>query len=191
VTSIDPSPYSHDGGVVSALFTQLLTAAYNGLETPETRLGIPDAAYLSHDAPPEDCCDFLALWIRQQYPFLPGEFPQQLQPLPQRGCQPVQFAARLTLSLRRPCAPDLSADQFDPFPEPGEETAAAVDLMIDSRALICAVGSTWQGLVDGVYGIGIGQLHYSPLLPTGSATGCFGWDWDIDIALEGCKTACS
>lgn len=191
MTSIDPAPYSHDGGVVAGLFTQLLTAAYNGLAEPETRLGVPDAAYLSHDAPPEDHCCFLALWVRQWYPFLPGEFPVQIQPIPQSYCRPVGYAARLSLSLRRPCSPDLKADQFDPFPEPTEETAAAVDLMIDARALQCAVGGTWQGLIDGVYGPGMVEAFYGPMVPTGQATGCFGWDWDIDLGLVGCQVGCS
>lgn len=190
MTSLDPSPYSHDGGIVAALFTQLLTAAYNGLAEPETRLGVPDAAYLSHDAPPEDQCNFLALWVSQWYPVLPGEFPQQIQPVPQAGCHPVEFAARVTLSLRRPCAPDLGADSFDPFPEPTAETAAAVDLMVDARALQCTAGAEFPGIVDSVYGPGIVELFYGPMLRTGGSTGCFGWDWDIDLGLVGCRTAC-
>jgi hypothetical protein len=187
MSMIETGAWGHDGEAMAALLQKLLLKAWEGLN--DTRLGVPDQAVLSHDFPPEDCCNFLALWVRPWVPFVEGEFPNEPAPLtPGARCRQFEFFPRLTLTLRRPCAPDLKPDPSNPFPEPGEETAAAIDMIIDARALQCAVASTWPGIVGDTYVDA--QMWPRQMSPTGGSTGCFGWDWEIDIETRGCKTTC-
>lgn len=174
-----------DGALVTALLTDLAMMAYESLA--DTRLGVPEGGYLSHDEPPEDTCDFLALWVRSWTPYLAGQFPTPQAEVAR--CQRIEWGPSLILSLRRPCSPDLKGDRANPFPEPTDETAAAVDLIEDIRVLQCTVLNDWPTRLQVDFPGAV--LLPASIDPTGSTTGCFGWDWEIQMELpSGCRMAC-
>jgi hypothetical protein len=188
-TGTDPGTWAHDGERIETLLADLVDIAYAGLV--DTRLGCPKDVHMSHDEPPEDSCNFLALWVRSWTPYVAGQFPVQLAQVhelgPGGGCMPLEWGADVVLALRRPCSPDVGPRE-NPFPSGDDEHAAALDMIGDARALQCVVGSQWLPRLQQLYGGA--QLWWEPMTTTGGITGCFGWDMPVKLELYGCKTGC-
>jgi hypothetical protein len=148
----------------------------------ETSLGVPPIGGLWHDQPVEDCPG-LFLWVREWVPVIVGQFPQQeATPEP---CRPVDMLPRIVVSLRRPCAPIPDARGNV---DPNLEIAAAEDLIIDARALTCTIFRDWPARLHQDYPGAF--LLYGPMVSTGFTSNVFGWDQNVLIELEGCRSQC-
>jgi hypothetical protein len=174
---VDPSPYTHDGVPFANLATQLVDAAAAALT--QTTLGSVEWHGVWHDAPPEDCPEFLSLWIREFVPIAAGEFPAPAATL--QRCDDVDYHPRFVLSLRRPCAtiPDAHADV-----DIQAESDLAQALYVDLRALTCGVKTSWPPIVEAMYGDA--AIMWGQIVPTGASTNLMGWDWDITVAVPEC-----
>jgi hypothetical protein len=175
------APFSHDGMPVLKLLQDFATLAMAGLA--ETSLGVPPIGGLWHDQPTEDCCSGLFVWVREWIPVIVGQFPTQ-EPFPDQ-CRPVDMLPRVVVSLRRPCAPIPDARGYV---DPADEGAAAEDLIVDARALTCTIFRTWPTRLHQDYPGAL--LLYGPMTATGATTNCQGWDMNVLIELEGCRSQC-
>jgi hypothetical protein len=135
-------------------------------ETPDGR---PTNCFISHGEPADDCCDFLAVWLRRIYPTT--KFPQFTEGSDR--CGNTHAAVEFGVRLMRPCFPTLEDNAFNPFPD--QETSiepAAENLLIDAWVLECCLlglGSTF-GPANDCQDFRMGELR-----PAGPRGGCAGW----------------
>lgn len=176
------APYTHDGVPVLELLQQMAGAAMDALA--QTPMGVPPEGGLWHDAPTEDCCHGLYLWVQEWTPVAAGQFPQTAVNVDR--CLLVDLIPRIAVTVRRPCAPIPDEAGNVPY---ADELAAAEDLIVDARALLCGITATWPTLVDAKYPGG--RIMWGSITPTGAASNCFGWDFTATIEITGCRAACS
>ncbi|HNX51454.1 MAG TPA: hypothetical protein PKL08_14895 [Thermoanaerobaculaceae bacterium] len=183
MSTIDTGIYTHDGIPLQELLWDLVNIAAAGLtQTPQ---GIPDLIGFYHSMPPEDCPSSLFLWVREWVPIAKGQYPQQAAEPP--TCpNPILFMPRVVLSLRRPCAPIPGAQGEIDFEA---EALAARDLIVDARALTCAVAADWPARLAQLYPAA--RLHYDAMTAEGAGTNVFGWDLGVLLEIDGCRAACS
>lgn len=123
-----------------------------------TTLGRPSECFISHTMPPDDCCDFLAIWIEQLQPTF--SFPAVSDRVSK--CNDIHRMAEVRLKLVRACWPVVKDNANAPFPTGAEMQAAAEALLIDANVMWCCVEQTF-----------------------GSETGVACGDWDcLDVKLN-------
>lgn len=139
--------------------------------------------------PPGDCCDYLAIFVRQIRPTTDSE--QRLTPFPgtavarELNCTTIQMALDLSLAFVRPCFPGVTGNKVQPFPEAEAMQVASDDLTIDARVLwCCLIAAQHQG-----------QLLPEPMQPDDvvwgvmapfRGGGCAGWQWDFTVLVPPC-----
>ena len=152
-----------------------------------TVFGAPNDCFISHTAPPDDCCDFLAIWMDVMQPTM--QFPVVNTSIVDR-CGETGRMMRLAMRLRRSCYPVIRDNAKSPFPPPAEMQAAAEGLLVDANVVWCRLIS---GFSEGVYALDdpacpsgcldwkMGELRMDP--PKG---GCAGFTVTFAAELEGC-----
>lgn len=178
---VDPLLWPHDGDALNDILTQMVDAAWAGLDN--TRIGRPESHGFFHHDVVEDCCDGLYLVIEQWIPTTVSTFPAAITT--DYLCKQIEMVPRLKLAVRRPCA-QLPDDEGGA--DPAVEDATAADMNIDFRALTCAVYGTWPDILRSRYPTS--KIYYMPADPVGFNTNCFGWDWRMMIGITGCKNGC-
>lgn len=174
--------WPHDGQTTLDLMTDLAERAYAALAN--TRLGQPGDLGISHAEPVDDCLDFLSLWVVRWMPYSQGDFPIIQQDDPR--CRGIIYSPELCFTLRRPCAPRLSGDKTSPFPSGSAKTSAASDMIIDARALQCAMIGGGAHEILATHHVFGSKILWGEMVPTYIADG-FGWDWKFTIELaQGC-----
>lgn len=150
----------------------------------DSPLGVPADCYVSHGRPPDDCGDYLAVWLERVRPIQPEAFPTTFGG--KITCNTsLAGAADIAMKVARSCWPTVRGETQPEFPDPLTEIdPAAVDLLGDATALWCCVtaaaldGSLHPSNGGGeTYGITMGSLDVDD--PRGGIAG-----WTLRFALE-------
>jgi hypothetical protein len=146
-----------------------------------TTLGQPQDCFISHTQPPDDCCDFLAIWIDRMLPTY--SFPNVSDRV--QRCNDVHRMVDVKLRLVRPCWPVVRDNAAKPFPTAEAIQQAAEGLMIDMNVIwCCVVDSVAQGI--GCDGPSCLDVLLEELRPDPPRGGCAGMTMTLRIELEGC-----
>lgn len=153
----------------------------------DTPYGAPKDCFISHGEPPDDCCDFLAVWVERIMPshgFAQGEF--QTGGRIWSKCCDLNAVADISIRLVRPCYPTLIDDPFSPFPDPADVQEAAVKLAIDIWMLQCCLTAAQCAGVLFPAGANCLELGVGDAVPHGPKGGCAGWTWGLAVELDVC-----
>lgn len=158
---------------------------YNGLSC--TTNGSPKDGFISHTAPPDDCCDFVAVWMDRLDPT--REFPLVNTTFVDR-CGETGRMALVKARVRRSCYPVIKDNARSPFPSAGEMQAAAEALLMDANVVWCRLVSAFG---EGVYALSepecaAGCLNFKmeQLVMDPPRGGCAGFTVSFWMELEGC-----
>jgi len=174
--------------VVADLLQELLDAACLCLE--DTTLGVPKDCFTYWCEPPDDCCDYLAVYPVGIRPTVGGSADTGTFDLVNGRCNDISGRLDLQLKLMRPCwpAPAQAGDTAVLPPKPEMQTASE-HLMVDMWSLWCCVlseysaGNFWSINGDSTGCLDVGWGAMTPKCPQG---GCAGLYWDISIELPNC-----
>ncbi len=148
-----------------------------------TTAGAPKSCFISWTAPPDDCCDFLAVWMDELLPTVKFPVVNSTDPF-QCG---VSRMMRVKARLVRPCWPVVRDNAKSPFPPPADIQAAAEALLIDSNVVWCRLVSAFANNfyqaneTDCLMGM-INNLKPDP--PRG---GCAGFTATWMMELDSCR----
>jgi len=164
------------------LLQRLLDEVCECLE--DTPLGVPEYCFISHTRPPDDCCNYLAVYLEQILPTV--KFPTISDVGVDSVCNSVQRMARVTLKLARDCYPVVQDIEPAPFPAPSEIQAAAESLLLDANAVWCCVSCLvgtdgWTPEGHSCLDVKLKDLTMDP--PRG---GCASLTMNLLIELEQC-----
>lgn len=146
----------------------------------DTITSTPGTCRLYHTKPPDDCCDFLAVWVERITPTVafPGAYAG-----PARTASGLVGVADLAVELKRSCWPVITDSAIDPFPS-AEATDAATTALLDDGAHLwcCLLAAAQDGDLAGACNeVRVGNLE--PLAPQG---GCAGWIMRLSVELDPC-----
>ncbi|HUU97856.1 MAG TPA: hypothetical protein VM487_19135 [Phycisphaerae bacterium] len=149
-------------------------------------IDVPTEVFVSHMKPPDDCCDWMAVWVRDIVPVNP--FPR-VQTNINPNCTEVSMGVLMSLGWKRDCYPTVKDDKTDPFPGGDVMQAAADALLIEARTMWCCILAAYTA----------GQLlprdpepdGPQPDIVWGKMTpnrggGCAGWTWDFTLEVPAC-----
>lgn len=147
-----------------------------------TVLGTPKDCFISHREPPDDCCDYLTIWLDQMLPTY--NFPEVTTRV--QKCGDVRRMARVRMKLLRSCWPVVKDNASSPFPSAEEIQSASEALLIDGNVLWCCVVDAagggancdeWNDCLD---------FKMDEMVPLKNRGGCAGWEIGFTIELKGC-----
>lgn len=146
-----------------------------------TTLGSPRSCFISHTSPPDDCCDFLSIWIERLLPTY--SFPATSDRVSK--CNDIHRMAEVRMRLMRSCWPVVSDNAANPFPPPEKIQAASEALLIDANVMWCCV--------EGTFTSGLGceawdclDFQMSELTFDRPRGGCAGVSMSFLMELTGC-----
>lgn len=144
-------------------------------------LGRPKDCFISHGDPADDCCDFLAVWLRRIYPS--RKFPEMWEG--DARCNDTGAVLEFGVRLMRDCFPTLVDNAFNPFPD-GEDSIepAAIELLIDAWVMECCLMD-----VGNTVGSPCRSFKMGELTPAGPRGGCAGWTLWGAIEIRCCGPA--
>jgi hypothetical protein len=172
---------------INNMMQSVLDVACTCLE--DSPLGAPSDCFISHCAPPDDCCDFLSIWLDRIRPrqgfenaaYITGEKVWA-------KCGDVGGVADISLRIMRDCYPVVKDNATNPFPSGVEMQTAAEALLIDLQILRCCIqeancmGILYPDSEDAnCLEFAIGDA--TPECPRG---GCAGWTLTFGIELDSC-----
>jgi len=167
------------------MMQSMLDAACNCLA--DSPLGLPADCYISHGQPPDDCCDFLAIWLERIRPRIGFENAQYITgEKVWAKCGDVGGVADIEIRLMRPCFPTLKDNATNPFPPATEMQQAAEYLLIDLQILRCCIQEAHcMGVVfpDDTECL---ELAIGDVTPEGPRGGCAGWTLTYGFEMESC-----
>lgn len=170
-----------DAAYLNNILQSLLDHVYGCLEN--TVSGQPADRFMSFTRPPDDCCDYVAVWFDGIYPT--KEFPDIWTGVDR--CGDVRRMMRVKVKLVRPCWPVIKDNAKAPFPTPISIETAAEKLTIDANALWCCLAGGFQsgeawfgGDSDCLY------TRMESLVPDAPRGACAGMTATVLIELEGC-----
>jgi hypothetical protein len=146
-----------------------------------TPRGRPADCFISHDQPPHDCCDFLAIWVERVKPTL--EFPSEF--FGTWRCGDVRPMAEFRALLVRNCWPTVRNNPKSPFPPPEEMDAAASDLLIDGQVLWCCLSSAAADHSLLPPSMDCNEIRLTRMDPVRQAD-CAGWSIRWVVELDAC-----
>lgn len=149
--------------------------------------GSVDHCFISHTAPPDDCCDFLAVWIDGIFPT--SKFPSIDESTADR-CGDISRMIRVNIRLRRACYPVVRDNATAPFPPPSEMQSAAEGLLIDANIVWCRLSS---GIHSGIYvseTSGCIDFKLVNLMMDRPRGGCAGLTAQLLVELDPCCDGC-
>jgi hypothetical protein len=159
----------------------ILDGVYDCLAA-DSVLGAPEHKFLSFTRPPDDCCDYLAIWFESLQPT--REFPLVGVGDAAIDCTDSRLTT-VSLKLVRPCWPVVKDNPKKPFPPPAEIQAAAENLTIDANVVWCclATGLGSDALRADSLTLGFRMIELRPDDPRG---GCAGFTVRFAIELDPC-----
>lgn len=170
-----------DPAILNDVMASIQEAVCSCLED-NSPAGPPPRCFISLTRPPDDCCDYLAVYLERMVPTI--DFPQVSAGLDR--CGEAQRMARLKLKLVRSCWPVLKDNPTNPFPPSAEIQSASEGLLIDLNVVWCCLsailtGGDWIQIAGG----GIrGKLEsIEPDRPRG---GCAGFTATFLVELDAC-----
>jgi len=149
--------------------------------------GVPKYCFISHNEPPDDCCDFLAVWLERIRPrtgfenaaYTTGEKVWS-------RCGDVGAVMDVRLRLMRDCWPVVQDDALNPFPPVADMQAAADNLLIDLQLLRCCLSAAACNGVLYPENFECLEFGIGDAIPIGPRGGCAGWDLTYTFELEAC-----
>lgn len=140
----------------------------------------PGTCKIYHTKPPDDCCDFLAVWVERVRPTV--KFPADYAGAASDGSG-LHAMADIAIEIKRSCWPVISDNATNPFPPVEQTDAATLSLLDDAAHLWCCVMAAAQnGTISGdCSDVRVGALE--PLAPKG---GCAGWIMRLSVELDTC-----
>jgi hypothetical protein len=172
---------------INDILQSFLDVACNCLE--DSPLGVPADCYISHNEPPDDCCDFLAIWLERIRPRIGFENAAYITgEKVWAKCGDVGGVADIQIRLMRPCFPTLKDNATNPFPPAIEMQTAAENLLIDLQLLRCCIQeANCMGILfpttDGAECL---ELAIGDAVPEGPRGGCAGWSLSYGFELDSC-----
>lgn len=167
---------------INELVATVLEHACSCLEASTT--GVPKYCFISHGEPPEDCCDFMAVWLDRIFPVLNFPIAEDVN---EHRCDLIRGAADINLQIRRPCWPGPENNAQAPFPAPAKMQAAAEDLLVDAKTLWCCItGGMQDAVVEALpefEGLGV---RWGTMKAHADKGICVGWDMDLWFELPQC-----
>lgn len=144
--------------------------------------GAPPSCFVSLGRPPDDCCDYLAVYLDRILPTV--DFPNPSTGLDQ--CGVTQRMARLKVKVVRSCWPVIKPNPTNPFPPASEIQSASEGLLIEATAVWCCLSEIllsgdWHDIVGpGLHG------KLEGLEPDRDRGACAGFTATFLIELESC-----
>ena len=148
-----------------------------------TTAGAPQSCFISWTTPPDDCCDFLAVWMDELLPTVKFPSVNNTDPF-QCG---VSRMMRVKARLVRPCWPVIRDNAKSPFPPPGDMQAAAEALLIDSNVVWCRLVSAFANNFYDQAENGCLMAMMASLKPDEPRGGCAGFTATWLMELESCR----
>ncbi len=145
--------------------------------------GAPKSCFISWTAPPDDCCDFLAVWMDELLPTVKFPVVNTADPF-QCG---VMRMMRVKARLVRPCWPVVRDNAKSPFPPPGDMQAAAEALLIDSNVVWCRLVSAFANNFYQVNDASCLMSMMGNLKPDPPRGGCAGFTATWLMELDSCR----
>jgi hypothetical protein len=152
-----------------------------------TLYGPVEHCFISHTTPPDDCCDFVAVWIDGIEPTRQFPIPDDVTP---DRCGEMSRMVSARIRLRRSCYPVVRDNAKQPFPPPSEMQAAAEGLLIDANVTWCRLAS---GIASGLYtpdGSGCLDYKLAGLVMDRPRGGCAGFTATLLMELDPCCDGC-
>lgn len=137
--------------------------------------GAPEFCFVNYFRPPDDCCNFLAVWVDKLQNTT--VFPTPNDVLIDR-CDASRMAT-VRFKLVRPCWPIVQPPAT--FPPPAEMQAASEKLLVDAEVLTCCL----QGLQNGDV-VGCGSFKFVDIIPDEPRGGCAGYTATVMVELDPC-----
>ena len=144
-----------------------------------TTRGAPTEQFVSHNSPPWDCCDFVAVWVKLIRPTI--NFPTT-SVLP-AVCNDVSMAVDMAVLFMRDCYPEQTGTKGNPFPGSDAVNDAATDLLVDARTLWCCLRSANND--DVLIPFEGFDVIFGNMTPSRGG-GCAGWQIDFTVEAPGC-----
>jgi hypothetical protein len=147
--------------------------------------GAPQDCFISHTAPPDDCCDFVAIWMNAMLPVSRDGFPLVNVNGIER-CGDTSRMMDVSLRVRRACYPVVRDNAKSPFPPPAKIQTAAEGLLIDANLVWCRLVS---GFGDRLYtpdGYGCSDYKMGSLNMDSPMGGCAGFTVNMLVDLDAC-----
>jgi hypothetical protein len=172
---------------INDLLQSILDVACSCLE--DTPSGVPSDCFISHGQPPDDCCNFLAIWIDKIHPRIgPENSDFFIGEKVWTRCGDFGMIADFSLRLMRPCFPTLVDNPMNPFPPAADVQAAAENLLIDIQVLRCCISSAiCEGiLLPSTSDADCLEIAVGDIYPVGPRGGCAGWTLQFSVELDAC-----
>lgn len=170
-----------DPAAINDILQSILDGVYDCMDG--TVDGVPANKFLSFGRPPNDCCDYLAIWFDYIQPT--SEFPM-VDSGPGGECASMRMLT-VSMKLVRSCWPVIRDNPRNPFPPSVEIQAASEKLTIDANVLWCCLQS---GLASGDLwpegGSGCNSFRMLELKPDPPNGGCAGFTVRFSLELDGC-----
>jgi len=169
---------------IADIGTRILSVAAASLEN--TPNGIPEKIYLATFDPPDDCCDFIAVYPDRLHHVRTSEFPAENERFNVHDLykeNKLGWAQDFVIKLRRPCQPTISDSRVDPFPEADDMHRYAENILIDQNTLTCGVenGIKFRWMLDDFFGKRF-QVVVGPLF-NDSRADCAGFSWRLTVEI--------
>jgi hypothetical protein len=149
----------------------------------DTTLGQPPDCFISHTRPPDDCCDYLAIWLEQILPT--DQFPSVADTAIDTRCGNVRRMMRVKMKLVRSCYPVVRDNATSPFPAAAEIQSAAEALLIDANVMWCCVQCAFD--TGGVFVDGAClDAKFEELVMDRPRGGCAGLTMTFLVEMEQC-----
>lgn len=168
-----------------AAINDMLQTVLDGLHAcmSNTVDGPPASKFLSFNRPPDDCCDYLAIWLESIQ--ATKEFPI-LDTSAAEGCGGGRMMT-VAVKLVRSCWPVIQDNPRNPFPPGQVIQAAAEKLTVDANVVWCCLesglssGEFWIDGNDGCKSFRMIELRVDP-----ARGACAGFTVRFQMELEGC-----
>lgn len=166
---------------INDILQALLDHTYACLEY--TTYGQPDQAFLAFTRPPDDCCNYVAIWFDEMKETV--EFPMEFTGFDQ--CNEARRMIRVKVKLVRSCWPVIRDNAIQPFPEPSEIATAAEKLTVDANILWCCLSSGFSD-PEGPFTDAMRELDVKmeSLVPDDPRGGCAGMTATLWVELDPC-----
>lgn len=151
------------------------------LEADSTN-GKPEKCFIYHNRPPDDCGQYLAIWMVDAYA---ANADATVQAPSQRDCT-ASRGLRLKAKLVRNCWPTLKDNPSNPFPGVEAVQIASEALLIDANVMSCCIDSLVGKMDEQAILLGITGGRIESIMPDENRGGLAGWTMQFVLAIPGC-----
>lgn len=151
------------------------------LEADSTN-GKPSKCFVSHNRPPDDCGDYLAVWMMGLYNALNTDGTESPKP---QACGDLR-GMRVRAKLVRECWPTIENNPTNPFPGVDKIQVASEALLIDANVMACCMENFMLKTNHEALALGISGGRIESILPDDNRGGLAGWTMQFVLTIPGC-----